>query len=249
MTSSTVITTERHETRFPIVVSDPTSGWTKEGEEIDISDPLVDELVCRPSKLAGLTVCSSELIEDSDPAALEVVGSGLVRDLQTRLDAAFFGSSVENGPNGLESLAGVQHVDVDVFDLEDLDWAAEAISYAESAGATLTSFVCSPSTMQSLLTLKTADGWVTPLLGTDPSSPTKRSVFGVPLIWSPAVADNVIWALPRSKSFVVIRNPVSVESDRSAFWSSDRIGIRAKIRVGFAWPHEAAIIRIGSGGS
>jgi HK97 family phage major capsid protein len=33
MTVSTVITTERHETRFPIVVSDPTSSWTKEGDE------------------------------------------------------------------------------------------------------------------------------------------------------------------------------------------------------------------------
>ena len=39
MTSSTVITTERHETRFPIVVSDPSSGWVQEGEEIDVTIP------------------------------------------------------------------------------------------------------------------------------------------------------------------------------------------------------------------
>ena len=97
-------------TRFPIVVADPTSGWTAEGAEIDVSDPDIDELDVVPKKLAALVVATNELIQDSDPSALDVVGQGLTRDLQVRLDSAFFGNTVTDRPDGLQSLTGVQHV-------------------------------------------------------------------------------------------------------------------------------------------
>ena len=80
---STVVQTSSTSTRFPIVV-----GWTAEGSEIDVSDPDIDELNVVAKKLAALVVVSNELIADSDPSALQVVGDGLVRDVQVRLDAA-----------------------------------------------------------------------------------------------------------------------------------------------------------------
>ena len=248
-TVSTVLTTERHATRFPIVLSDPTTGWIQEGHEIDVTDPTIDEIVCVPSKLAGLTVVSNELAGDSDPSALDVVGAGLVRDLQVRLDEAFFAESTSNGPAGLWSLASVQPVDADVTALEDLDAFAEAISLAEQVGATLTAFCAHPNTLKRLMTLKVATDWNQPLLGTDPSSPTKRSLLGVPVHWSPAIDEDVIWGIPQAKVFVVIRLPASVVTDRSAYFSSDRLGIRCVLRVGFAFPHEQAIIRISASGS
>ena len=82
---------------------------------------------------------SNELVADSDPSALEVVGGGLAPDLQVRLDSAFFGNTVANGPNGLPSLADVQTVDAGST-VADLDWAAEALSKAETVGSTITSF-------------------------------------------------------------------------------------------------------------
>ena len=48
---------------------------------------------------------------------------------------------------------------------------------------------------------------------------------------------------------VVMRSGTSVVTDTSAFLSSDRIAIRATARVGFAWPHKAAVVRFGTGGS
>jgi HK97 family phage major capsid protein len=90
------------------VVTDPSNAWTAEGAEIPVTDPDLDELVVTPPKLAGLTVVSNELMADSDPSALDVVGQGLVRDLQVKLDAAYFGNTVANGPSGLESLASTQ---------------------------------------------------------------------------------------------------------------------------------------------
>ena len=246
-TASTVIQTSRHSTRFPIVVADPTTGWVEEGHEIDVTDPTVDEIDCVPSTLAGLTVVSNELADDSDPSALQVVGDGLVRDLQVRLDAAFFGDTVANGPAGLESLEDVQYVDGGA--LEDLDPFAEAISAAERVGATTTSFVAHPATLLALTQLKVATDWLQPLLGTDPSSPTKRSIQGVPVQWSPAVEEGTVWAIPQAKVFVVLRLPASVVTDRSAYFSSDRTGIRCVLRVGFAFPHEQAIVKISPDGS
>jgi HK97 family phage major capsid protein len=239
-TVSTVIQTNSHSVRFPVVQTDPTTAWTQEGQEIAVSDVAVDEINCVPSALKGLTIVSAELADDSDPAALDVVGQGLVRDLQKRLDSAFFGDTTTHGPAGLESLTGVQLVDAgSVFD--NLDPFAEAISLAEQVGATLTAFVGNPADLLTLATIKVADTWEQPLLGVDPSSPTKRSAQGVPLYWSPAVPAGRIWGIPKAKVFAVLRLPVSVVTDRSAYFSSDRLG--------FAFPHEQAIIKIGIGGS
>ena len=244
---STVIHTGSHETRFPVVKSDPTNGWTAEGSEIAITDADIDEIVVVPKKLAGLTVVSSELIQDSSASALAIVGAGLVRDLQTRLDAAFFTSTTANGPDGIESVAyqlvnaGSSYTNLDPF--------AEAQSKAETVGAQITSWVSHPTTLLGLQQLKTATGYNTPLLGPDPSAPTGRSILGTAVHWSPAVDEGAVWGIPQSKVFVVIRQDASVVADTSAFFSSDRVAIRCTLRVGFAFVHPRAIIRIGAGGS
>ena len=114
---------------------------------------------------------SNELVADSDPSALEVVGGGLVRDLQVRLDSAFFGNTVANGPNGLASLADVQTVDAGST-VTDLDWAAEALSKAETVGSTITSFVAS-ATVLALSTIKIADTYTQPRTRRQPGMSTK----------------------------------------------------------------------------
>ena len=125
----------------------------------------------------------------------------------------------------------------------------EAITLAEQVGATLTSFVLNPDDMLALATAKVAVDWEQPLLGIDPSSPTKRSAQGVPLQWSPAVPQGTIWGIPAAKTFAVLRLPATVVTDRSAFFSSDRLGVRCVTRWGFAFPHQQAIVKIGVGGS
>ena len=87
------------------------------------------------------------------------------------------------------------------------------------------------------------------MLGVAPSSPTNRSIQGVPVQWSPAVDEDVIWGIPQAKVFVVLRLPASIVTDRSAYFSSDGVGIRAVLRVGFAFPHEQAVIKISVGAS
>ena len=111
------------------------------------------------------------------------------------------------------------------------------------------SFVAHPTDVLTLSTLKTLTDSNEPLLGNDASQATQRSVLGVPLYSSIAVEQGIVWAIPRSKSFVVIRSNTEVTADSSAFFGSDCTAIRCIVRVGFGWPHQEAVVRIFLGGS
>ena len=163
---SNVVQTASTSTRFPIVVTDPVTGWTPEGEEITPSDADLNEVDVIPKKLAVLTIITNELANDSGPSALQVVGDGLVRDLQLKLDAAYFVITTVNGPDGIGSVSNVQLVDAG-SSVADLDWAAEALSKAETVGSTLTAFVAHPTTVLSIMQLKTGTDFIQPLLGRD----------------------------------------------------------------------------------
>ena len=241
---STVVHTSSHDLRVPIVDTDPTAGWVAEGAEIGVSDPVLSEITVTPKKLAGLVVVSNELAADSSPAALQVVGDGLVRDLRRKLDAAYFGTTVTNGPSGLGSLTTSTAASGGAWD--DLDAFAAAISSAENLHATVTAFVASPSTALALGTIKEygATGSNKALLQADPTQPTARMINGVPLYVSPAVGADLVWAIPRQHSLFVIRQDASVVSDRSVFFTSDRVAIRATLRVSFGFPYPLAITKV-----
>lgn len=246
MQISSVIHTDSPELRFPRVTADVSAAWTPEGQEINPTDATVAELVVTPKKLAALSVISSELANDSDPAATELVGASIARDLAKKVDAAYFANTTANGPNGID---GIGWTLVSASGLTNLDAFAEAISEAEQVGATITSWITNPRTELALMQAKTGTDLNTPLLGPDATSPTKRSVLGIPLYWSNDVDEGCIWGIDRTKAFVVVRKDVTLDVDDSVYFTSDRRAIRATCRIGFGFPHAAAIIKIGVGGS
>ncbi|WP_324277128.1 phage major capsid protein [Blastococcus brunescens] len=101
---STVVRLTGSTYRIPKVTADPSAAWVAEGAEIPVSDLTTNELVVVPSKVAGLSVITSELAADSSPAASTEVGAGLARDIARKIDAAFFGGVAANTPSGLASL-------------------------------------------------------------------------------------------------------------------------------------------------
>jgi len=123
---------------------------------------------------------------------------------------------------------------------------AEAISLAETGGVQTgdLSFVAHPDDVLTLMTLKTLADSNEPLLGTDATAVTSRSVLGVPLYSSIAVEPGIAWAVPRSRVFVVIRTDPQVVSDTSAYFGSDGTAIRCILRVGFGFPHQEAIVKV-----
>ncbi len=240
---ATTVTTGSTTYRIPIVSADPTASWVAEGAEITPSDPTLSELVVTPPKVAGLTVISRELADDSSPAAAQVVGDGLARDIARRIDQAAFAGLAAPAPAGLSTLSGVQaYVNGTAF--ANLDWAAQAISKAETVGATVTAFVTSPATALALATIKQATGSNQPVLGMDATAATSRSVLGVPLYVSQYVAANTLWAIDSSRVWLVVRDDATVEADRSVFFTSDRVAVRATMRAGLAFTHPQAVVKV-----
>lgn len=240
--ASTVIDQLGPSLRIPVVTADPTAAWVAEGAEITVSDPTLTEVDITPHKLAGLVAVSSELIDDANPNAMAVVGDGLVRDLRRKLDSAYFGNTTTNGPAGLGSLTSTAVSAGTAW--ENLDPFAEAISNGEKNHTQVTTFACSPETALELAKLKDFDTSNRPLLGPDPTQPGSRSILGVPLLVSPAIADDIVWAIPRSHSVVGLRRSANVVIDTSAYFSSDRIAVRATLRIGLGFTNQAAVSKI-----
>ncbi len=240
---STIIRTESHDFRIPVVTSDASVGWVAEGAEIGVSDPAVSEIVVTPKKVGGVVTISRELAEDSSPEAAQIVGDGLAREIAKALDSAFFGNTVTNGPSGLLSLTTSTATEA-ASSFTTLDSFASAIFTAEGVGAQVDSFVTSPAEALGLATLKEQSGSTKPLLGSDPSLPGRRTVYGKPLLVSAAVGVKTAWAIPKDRVFLIIRSDSKVEVDRSVFFTKDSVAVKATMRVGIGFPHPLAIVKI-----
>lgn len=241
--ASTVVQTDSNSYRVPILTGDPDVAWVAEGAEINIDDADLGEVVITPKKVAGITVVSSELAADSSPEATKVIGDRLVQSLRRKVDSAWFGNVTANGPSGLGSIvasnvyAGVNYANLDAF--------TEAQVTAEKLGQKVSGFITHPNTVLALSKIKKATASNEGLLQPDPSSPSGRVIAGVPLLSSPDAPDNgLVWAVPQAVSFVVVRKDVEVVVDTSAFFTSDRVAIRAVARIGFGFPHPLAMVKV-----
>ena len=239
---STVVRTSAASFRIPVVSADPTAAWIAEGAEITASDATFTETTATFKKLAGLTIVSRELADDSSPEAAKVVGDGLARDIARKLDQAYFAATTSNGPSGIKSLTtttvdrGESWTDVDSF--------TEAVYAAEAQGAVIDNWVSNPADALLLAKLREQTGSLKPLLQPDVTQAGRRTIAGVGLLTSTAVTAGEIWGIPKARTFVVIRTDVTIEQDRSVFFTSDRVAIKATLRCGFAFPQPLAIVKI-----
>ena len=197
-----------------------------------------------PKKLAGLVAVSNELASDTSPAALQVVGDGLVRDLKRKIDSAYFGNTVTNGPSGVGSLTTSTATNGGSW--SSLDSFEAAKSAAETLHSEITAFVTSPATALALSTLKAfaTVGSNMPLLQQDPTKPAVRTISGVPLYVSPAVAADIVWAIPKQHSLFTLRQDATVVKDSSAYFTSDRVAVRATLRVSFGFTYPLTLVKI-----
>ncbi len=239
--TTTTVTTDGFTFRVPIVTADPTAAWVPEGADIPVTDATLAEITVTPAKVAGLSIVSRELAEDSTPAAATVVGDGIARNIAVKVDAAFFGALASPAPSGLGALSGIQ---TSVGAFTNLDPFATAISLAEQVGATITSFVTNPADALTLSKLKDQSGSNRPLLGMDATAAGQRRILGVQVHSSPAVTVGTIWAYDRERVWTVLRSDVTLDVDRSRYFESDRVGIRATMRVGFAFGHPQSVVKI-----
>lgn len=243
MRVSNIVYTSSSEYRIPVLEGDPAADWTAEGADITPDDADFDEVLVTPKKAAALTIVSNELAADSTPAATGVLGQRLVQSLVRKVDAAFFGSTVANGPNGIGSIspttvyAGGDWTDSDVF--------LEAVAAVETLGQKIDTFVAHPDDALALARIKKlTSGSNEPLLAADATLPAGRQIAGVPLVVSADVPAGVVYGIPKATTFTVIREDASVQIDSSAYFASDRTAVRATIRVGFGFAYPASIVAV-----
>lgn len=240
----TVFISSETSTRLPVVTADPSAGWFAELAEITQTDQAVSELTVTPAKVAGLTLISNELADDSSPDAKQVVGDGLVRSIVQTVDRAFFGAALPApAPGGLASVTGFSNV-AQAATWTTFDTFQEAIAAAEAKGATINAWVAHPSEVLALAQVKGGTGSAVPLLGSDPTKPTQRVIAGIPLYSSPHVPLRTVWGIPKAHTFAIVRKDAKVEQSAESAFTRDALHVRAIMRVGFGFPHPGALVKI-----
>lgn len=236
--------TDKQSMAFPLVSTDAAAAWTAEGSEITPDDAAFGELVVTPSKVAGLSIVSSELANDSSPSAAEVIGRGLARSIVTKVDAAFVGNTVTNGPSGLGSLTGANEVDMGESTPDAAGFVSglsAAMTNAETLGTQISALLVSPADAGILRTAPEAEASNVPLLGQDATQDTPMRLLGVPIVTTSALAQGTMYAVPRQHCHVVLRDGTSVETSRDAKFTADQVVIRAIMRVGFGFTLPGAV--------
>lgn len=238
-----VVTISTGSFRIPMVTADPSAAWVAEGQEIPVSDAELAELTVSPSKVAGLTIVTRELADDSSPEAAETVGQGLARDIARKLDQAFLGALPAPAPAGLGSVTGVTTVAAPT-DWADADPFSEAVYAAEGVNANIGAWLAHPDDALALATVKESSGSNKALLTPDATQGGRRVIGGIPLLTSPYATPGTVWGIDPATALIVVRDGAEVTADRSVFFTSDRVAVRATMRVGLAFPHAAALVKI-----
>lgn len=236
--ASTVFSTDKQKVGFPLWVADPSVGWYSELDEITPADGDTDEVVVTPTKTAGLTLLSNELVDDSDPDIANQTADGLANQIAKAIDTAYFGNTTAKGPNGLQSLT-TQVVDPGAS-VANLDPFIAARFAAEAHGASLTHWLMSPTTAEALSKIKIAAGSNQTLLQFVEDGIT---VAGLPVLTSTLVdAGTVAWGIDKTQQRYVLRKGTTVERFDSV--TNDGQYVRAISRVGFGFLNPAGVVRL-----
>lgn len=240
---TTLYTTDKVKVNFPLWISDPAVTWLAELEEITPTDGSTGEVSCTPSKVGGIQTVSNESADDSDPAIADQVAAAIANQIAHSVDSAFLGDGTSGGsaaktPDGLLSTA-YQTVDTG-SGITNLDFFISAIFKAQSVGATITHWVMDPTTAETLSKLKKATGSNEPLLELVADG---FRLAGIPVLTNAAVdADTVAWGIDSTRTKTVLRKGTEVK--RFDVPRIDAIDVRGISRVGFAFLHPQANVRL-----
>jgi HK97 family phage major capsid protein len=246
---STAISSKTQRVEVPVIIEDADAGWYAEGAEIATDDPVFQTISVVPSKLAGITAVSNETIASANGNAASMALDSLVRDIASKLDAAYFGNLASPAPRGLGGLVGVHELETD---LSDLDVFEQARIEAARLGENITAFATDPDTLLALATAKESTTSKRALLQPAPADGTARIaghavslvISGVPVYASPAIAPGIIWGVPKRTSVLVISGDPELATSADAGFRNDLTYVRATLRAGFAFTRPGAIQKI-----
>lgn len=245
LNTTRVLPTIRDTLQVPLLTEDVPTDFVAEGAELPQGEPVVNEATLTPHKIAAMTVLSSELAEDSEPEAANLIGQSIARSIRLKLDQAFLLAASGGLPSpGL--LTGSNFTDGGALG-DNLDGLSDAITMVEAASGKADVIVMSPTTWGRLSKLKVlATDSNQPLLGVDggANAAQQRTLFGVAVHVDHAVAADVVGVWDSSAVATAMRRDVRVESDASRYFDTDSVAVRATLRADWKVLDPARVVRL-----
>jgi hypothetical protein len=215
---------------FPLFTTPVTTSFIAELDDLPLSNTDTASVNVVAYKVAGATQVSSETLADLDPDIAAQIGNSIADQVIWSLDTAVMSNTTADGFNGLLSLAyntvaaGTELTNTDAF--------VSAVYAAQSANGSLSHFVVSPDTAQSLSLLKDQTGSARNLL--DFQQDGSILVAGVRLLVSSLVdAGTVGWGVDAALARLVLRAGTAIT--RTYVPQNDSFFISGVSRYG--WGH------------
>lgn len=219
--------------RVPYVKTDPTSGFTAEGEDIAESDAELDEILVRTNKIAVLTKQSREAMTHTTSS--DHLAASMQRSVVIKANTALLSNTAD--PTGLLNQPGI----TDIGTLStDFDPISDAITSVETNGGTASCIVMDPRSWGLLCKLKTENK--TLQLGS-PAEQAERKLYGLPVHVTPQMNPGNILVID-SANLIAAIGDINLESDKSFYFGSDSVAHRLTWRIGWNLVHADRIAKI-----
>ncbi|MEZ5077299.1 MAG: phage major capsid protein [Solirubrobacterales bacterium] len=244
-----IIPTSRKKFTWPVLLEDIAVGFVGELEEIEASDPELDDYSLEPKAIKGLARGSSEAFEDSaDPSLMDVVQSSFFASMALKFDAeAILGGSAKGFP-GMLKWSGRQKLDMEEGALESYD------ALIAGVGLLLAANVPPPFVVLMNPLVATALDRLT-VYGTEASNEPLPRPAGLPPIYTsgqvpvtagegedPDTSSVLIYA--PAQLACVRRREAMIEVDRSREFELDSVLVRGRARAVLGTATEEAVVEI-----
>lgn len=213
----------------PRLTSDGAADWYGELEEIAAGDPQGQDLALTPFKVAAVTVLSNEVVNDSDPAVLDTVGTAMTRAISLEADRALFagGGGGTIGPEGFVNHSpALQKVTAGTITYDKIVTGGGSIA---AHGGRADSLYVNPADYTKLQ-LQT-DGFARPLIQPDPQGGGAVTIAGFKVHQTPALGAGTALLAQADQLVVAVRSDASVAFSTDAQFEKDGTVVRVVARV------------------
>lgn len=224
--------------RIPLINLDDDVAPVREGDEIPVADPNRSEAIVRTVKVGELVKASREQLVQ--PAVQDLLTNEMRRALTYKADAMFAAQAAPVAPETWPP-AGLLPRATDAGDIIDnLDAVVDAVAAIESTpGGVATHIIAHPLAYAEVRKYKTATDSEVSLVGAGTEAGPK-TLLSLPVLTNSALPEDKIIVLDRYQVLSAYGD-LTVESDKSAYFTSDSIAVKGIFRFGLAVKNAGAV--------
>lgn len=224
--------------RIPFVdIAQDAFNLTREGAQINESEPALSELAFRTGKIALLSRVTNEAASYS--TATNMLADSAQLALTAKLDRAFLqglplpeGDTGENPLPGLLNWDGITTSATGITD--SLDPLLDLLGTLGEHGAAPTGIIASPATWFKLLKLKDGDGL--PLITRTVAEASKPTLFGIPVTLNTQMPADTLLVHDATQVYASA-STATVAYDSGTYFSLDSTAVRITCRIGYGSAH------------